>query len=95
MMTDTTYAETRAEAKALGYPRYYTGKPCGRGHVTDRHTSTGGCIECIAEDQKKNRPTRRRALKRNPLKHAAKMARYWAGRVERLKSAASKREARQ
>lgn len=36
----------REEAKALGLIRYFTGKPCGRGHVDERQTSGGCCITC-------------------------------------------------
>ena len=37
---------TRAEAKAQGLKRYFTGKPCKRGHVIERVTSKGECPEC-------------------------------------------------
>lgn len=36
----------RSEAKRLGLTRYNTGKPCIRGHLSDRVTSTGACLEC-------------------------------------------------
>jgi hypothetical protein len=32
----------RADAKAHGLTRYYTGKPCGRGHIAERNTSAHG-----------------------------------------------------
>ena len=35
----------RAEAKALGLKRYYTGNPCKHGHVAERYIG-GGCVEC-------------------------------------------------
>jgi 5-methylcytosine-specific restriction endonuclease McrA len=37
---------TRAEAKARGLKRWYSGEPCKHGHVAERSTSTGVCIEC-------------------------------------------------
>ncbi len=37
--------KTRAEAIARGLPRYFTGKPCQRGHVAERKTSGGNCVE--------------------------------------------------
>jgi 5-methylcytosine-specific restriction endonuclease McrA len=37
----------RAEAKALGYTRYFTGNSCKHGHTAERYTSNGSCIECI------------------------------------------------
>lgn len=37
---------TRAEAKALGVTRYFTGKPCPHGHAAERTASDGYCCEC-------------------------------------------------
>lgn len=36
----------RKEARELGLLRYYTGKPCVHGHLQERHTSSGCCMEC-------------------------------------------------
>ena len=38
---------TRKEAKAAGLQRYFTGKPCKRGHVSERLTAGGTCQECL------------------------------------------------
>lgn len=40
---------TRQEAKEKGVDRYFTGVPCGRGHVFERSTK-GVCIACRRED---------------------------------------------
>lgn len=37
---------TRAEANARGLKRYFNGNPCKHGHVGERRTSTGLCVEC-------------------------------------------------
>lgn len=37
---------TRKEANKLGLKRYYTGKPCKHGHIEERTTSNGVCMEC-------------------------------------------------
>lgn len=37
---------TRAEAVATGVIRFFTGKPCKRGHISERYI-WGGCIECV------------------------------------------------
>ena len=37
---------TRAEARASGAPRYFTGKPCPYGHVEERITANGTCRLC-------------------------------------------------
>lgn len=38
---------TRAEAKAQGLKRYFTGKPCRRHHTVERFTASGSCRECL------------------------------------------------
>ena len=35
-----------------GNTRYFTGKPCPRGHIAERMVSTRGCRECITEKKK-------------------------------------------
>lgn len=42
---------TRKEAKALGIKMYFTGKLCKRGHISDRYTSIGRCVECVRANQ--------------------------------------------
>jgi 5-methylcytosine-specific restriction endonuclease McrA len=37
---------TRAEALAAGLTRYFTGKPCKHGHLSERTSCNGGCIAC-------------------------------------------------
>lgn len=37
---------TRPEALERGDKRYFTGKPCPRGHVVERLVSTRACTEC-------------------------------------------------
>jgi 5-methylcytosine-specific restriction endonuclease McrA len=38
---------SKADARAAGLKRYFTGKPCRRGHVCERYL-TGHCVECQA-----------------------------------------------
>ena len=52
-MANTLTIITRAEAKAQGLTRYFTGKPCPQGHVADRSSSSAGCCECSRERDKK------------------------------------------
>lgn len=42
---------TRAEAKAAGLVRYFTGKPCPHGHVAERFASYGQCVECTVKSR--------------------------------------------
>ena len=39
---------SRAEARKLGLPRYFTGKPCKYGHITERTTKFSNCLGCYA-----------------------------------------------
>ena len=44
----------RRQALAIGMTRYFTGKPCSVGHVSERYVSTRGCIQCLAMKQQNN-----------------------------------------
>lgn len=46
---------TRAEARAAGLRKYYTGKPCSRGHFAERLVKNADCSECdrLRRDAKK------------------------------------------
>lgn len=39
-------SDARKRAKALGVKTYFTGNPCPSGHISDRMTSSGSCVEC-------------------------------------------------
>ena len=41
---------SRAEAQALGLKKFFTGQPCRRGHVAERYTNGGACVECVRLD---------------------------------------------
>lgn len=43
---------SRKDAKTQGLARYFTGKPCKRGHVAKRFTSCAICVECNKENTK-------------------------------------------
>ena len=65
---------TRKEALDKGLGRYYTGKPCLRGHVTERCVSNRRCCQCSKEAIDKRTPdqlrekARRNSWKRNGIK---------------------------
>lgn len=50
-MTQETVSRQRAILEDL--PRYYTGKPCGRGHLSERFTTNGVCVACNDENNEK------------------------------------------
>lgn len=37
----------RKAAHAQGLKKFYTGKPCIHGHLSERYTSCGNCIKCM------------------------------------------------
>jgi 5-methylcytosine-specific restriction endonuclease McrA len=44
----------RSVAIKIGLVRYFTGKPCPHGHITNRITKEGSCVECVAIKAKSN-----------------------------------------
>jgi hypothetical protein len=59
------------DAKAAGLKRYFTGKPCKRGHVAERFVSSADCTECNLERlraRKKTNPEKVRAWRRAQYK---------------------------
>lgn len=54
---------TRAEARETGLKHFFTGKPCRRGHLSERLASTGNCCACNTEytrEWEANNPERTR-----------------------------------
>lgn len=41
---------SRADARALGLLRYFTGEACSKGHVAERSTSNHRCVTCRKND---------------------------------------------
>jgi len=41
----------RNDAAAMGLSKYSTGKPCGKGHDSERYTTSGQCIACLADNR--------------------------------------------
>ena len=63
---------SRSEAKEKKLTRYFTGKPCLRGHVSERATNNGACIACIQE-----KPT--------PKTHLANVKKYKEKNKEKVR----------
>lgn len=53
-----TQTEMKLAAAARGEGRFNTGVPCKHGHLSDRYTSTGACIECLNPRLTRPRVTR-------------------------------------
>lgn len=57
----------RKHASRVGMVRYFTGKPCGRGHISERQVVNGACLECSAENSaafRERDPDRAKAIDR-------------------------------
>lgn len=46
---------TRKQALADGLIKYFTGKPCPNGHISERFVSTYSCVVCVDEHKKRYR----------------------------------------
>jgi 5-methylcytosine-specific restriction endonuclease McrA len=89
---------SRQEAKALGLLRYFTGKPCKRGHIAERYTKRKVCFACQKEDHKRERvefPEKRRERDRkserkriaaNPEKEKARQKRWRDNNLDRVRA---------
>lgn len=46
------------DARALGFSRYFTGRPCVHGHISERRARDGECCKCRAIQAHKKRSSR-------------------------------------
>jgi hypothetical protein len=54
------YPTTRNEAIAQGRNKYWTGRPCPKGHVAERYVQSSACTECVRNNayaSRKGSPT--------------------------------------
>lgn len=51
-MVSLTYI-TKEEAKQQGLTRYFIGQKCVHGHVAERYTRHGGCVECARLEKRR------------------------------------------
>lgn len=77
---------TRNEARAVGSGRYYTAKPCKRGHLSERQTSNATCCECDREAYFLSAPARCLTMRewrlKNPETSQAATRRWKAQNLE-------------
>ncbi len=62
---------TRAEALERGHKRFFDGKPCGKGHISERWTSVDVCIWCRRLWCEKNKDCVRSLQRKYSLSAAA------------------------
>jgi len=92
----------REAAKAAGAKRYFTAKPCVRGHVAERYVSTFQCVICITAHCKEWQPANRGRLNEakrawraaNPEKQRAMEKRAYAKDKEKVLAKVRNRNAR-
>jgi hypothetical protein len=67
---------TRKDARQEGATKYYTGKPCKRGHISARNTASGDCLECVKEKYHTNLEKYRERARDSYWKHREKRLQY-------------------
>lgn len=89
----------RKAAIAIGSPRYFTGRPCVRGHISDRYTKSKVCVDCsnyhrqLPEYREKMRQWSRENFAKNRQDELAR-SRLKESRPETKKMRADRRAAR-
>jgi len=95
---------TLSDAKAAGLKRYFTGKPCKRGHVAERSVSAKACLACHSEKMRtKGAESRKAAVRRWREKNPDHYKEFYANsaaerercRGRRKAAEASREDARQ
>lgn len=77
---------TRKEAIEQGLTRYFDGKPCKKGHISEKHTTNYTCVICHKEKQKK-------LYEENPEKYkSARKLQYWTNPEQSRKKSRDWRE---
>jgi hypothetical protein len=82
---------SRAEARALGLKRFFTGKPCRRGHIADRYVRGWTCRECAFANARKQWAANKSKQVRGLTKRAAAQLRK--ARIEKRRAAARQKAA--
>ncbi|TAM07231.1 MAG: hypothetical protein EPN70_03405 [Paraburkholderia sp.] len=54
-LTPAQAPASREEAIERGSRRYFTGTPCPAGHIAERYTLNGYCVECQHEANRQDR----------------------------------------
>lgn len=72
---------SRSNALSSGLKRYFTGKECAKGHLSERQVSDYSCIECKKENHLENKEERNRKSKddyyRNIDENRERLRRYY------------------
>lgn len=71
---------TRKQASDAGHTRYFTGKPCIKGHVAERMVAGRGCVVCLKSHK-------RRWERANPAGQAARSRKWYLENREKANAA--------
>lgn len=69
-------------ARENGLKRYFTGKPCKRGHIAERKTCSKNCTQCDLEQSRGN-PKKLAYMKEYTTKNKERISAYHAAYYER------------
>lgn len=80
---------TRAFARASGLKRYFTGRPCARGHIAERKIGSQACVECekINANKASAKLTQKAWISRNTERVAAHKKNHYENNKEECKAA--------
>ena len=85
---------TRKEAKAKGLKRYFTGKPCKNGHLSEKCVIGYSCVMCANIARKKwdqDHPEyNKKYNQNNPEKNAIAVKKYRLNNIDRYKAGVKK-----
>lgn len=89
---------TRATALSQGLVRYFTGKPCKHGHVSETYVKTAGCVTCRSlissrsykKHQEKERARRKAHYYSNPKDYHRRSRQWEKTHPEKMKESLKK-----
>ncbi len=88
-MKDEKTPSSRVEALAVGADRYFTGKPCKHGHLTERVTSNSVCVGCWKLNYEKRKSSilakKKQSYQADPEPAKARAAAYRKANPEKVK----------
>lgn len=67
---------SRKDARALGLNRFFTGRPCKRGHICERKVTSQNCIECHNAAERSKPKLRHARFKKWRQRHPDRAGHY-------------------
>lgn len=78
---------SQAKARKLGLTRFFTGKPCAKGHVAEQYVSNRWCVVC-------NKESKQNWHNRQPSERKREYDKQWAANNPEMLKAAKQRHLR-